>query len=277
MELQIVDTKFGKVEYVSRGNGNPILFLHGGHSNCHETLFHKGFNLDEYRLITPSRPGYGKTPLNKNDTLKSAARLIVSFLDTLGVNTVVLYAISAAGPTAMHLAANYPERIHKLVLASAVTQCWLPKNSGIYRAAKLLFNPKVEWITWGAVRLFSPLFPNLIAKNFHSQFSLSKSHDILKTDVYELLSTFKHFRSKRGFLSDIEHKINDDIARKISIPTIIVHSKNDNSVSFDHALHAQRLIENSRLIGLDNKWGHMFWIGNDANDTTEKIIDFIAS
>lgn len=73
MNCKIINTRLGDIEYSSFGKGIPILFLHGGHSNCYEKLCHKGFDLTRFQLITPSRPGYGETPLNNKKTPKKAA------------------------------------------------------------------------------------------------------------------------------------------------------------------------------------------------------------
>lgn len=58
----------------------------------------------------------------------------------------------------------------------------------------------------------------------------------------------------------------------IKCPPLIIHSKNDNSVAFEHAEHATKMIKNSKLLGLDNEWGHLFWIGNDS---IKKTIEYI--
>jgi hypothetical protein len=46
-------------------------------------------------------------------------------------------------------------------------------------------------------------------------------------------------------------------------------------VSYEHAEHANRMIKNSKLVGLDNEWGHLFWIGHDSNVSIRKTIEFI--
>lgn len=275
MEIKIIDTNKGQVEYSIVGKGKPILFLHGGHSNCKETLFHKGFDLNKFQLITPSRPGYGKTPLDDKFTPKKTADMVIALLDYLKIDKVVLYAISAGGLTSIELASQYPERVEKLILASAVSKKWLDKNGQVYKTAKKLFNPKIEKIVWGLIRIFSRISPKMIANNFYPQFSKNKLHKLDNGDVNELLSTFKHFNSKFGFMIDIEHDIEREIISKIQSPTLIIHSRNDNSVSFEHAKHANKMINNSILIGLDNEWGHLFWIGKDSNDSIKKIIEFI--
>jgi len=275
MKIEIIDTYKGRIEYSIVGKGTPVLFLHGGHSNCRETLFHKGFDAKKYQLITPSRPGYGNTPLNDNFTPKKTADLLVSLLDYLRIDKVILYAISAGGLTSIELATNYPERVEKLILASALSKTWLDKDGQVYKTAKKLFNPKIEKIVWGLIRFFSGIFPNMIANNFYPQFSRNKSYRLEKNDIIELLSTFKHYNSKTGFMCDIDHDVQHGRISEIQCPTLIIHSRNDNSVSFEHAEYANKMIKESKLIGLDNEWGHLLWIGKDSIETIRKIIEFI--
>jgi pimeloyl-ACP methyl ester carboxylesterase len=275
MEIKIIHADKGQVEFSIVGKGIPVLFLHGGHSNCKETLFHKGFDTNKYQLITPSRPGYGKTPLDNKFTPMKTAELVVSFLNYLKIDKVVLYAISAGGLTSIELAARYPERVEKLILASAVSKKWLDKKGQVYETSKKLFNPKIERIVWGMIRLFSGIFPKMISNKFYPQFSKNKPHKLEKTDIKELLFTFKHFNSKSGFMSDIEHDVENGLISEIQCPTLIIHSKHDNSVSYEHAEHAKRMIKNSKLVGLDNEWGHLFWIGKDSNVSIRKTIEFI--
>lgn len=275
MEIKIINTDKGHLEFSIVGKGKPVLFLHGGHSNCKETLFHKGFDTNKFQLITPSRPGYGKTPLGDKFTPRKTADLVVELLNYLKIDKVVLYAISAGGLTSIELASRYPDRIDKLILASAVSKKWLDKNGQVYKTAKKLFNPKMEKIVWGLIRIFSKIFPKMIANNFYPQFSKNKLHKLDNGDVNDLLSTFKHFNSKSGFMIDIEQDIESEKITEIKCPTLIIHSKNDNSVSFEHAEYANKMINNSKLIGLDNEWGHLFWIGKDSNESIKMTIEFI--
>lgn len=275
MDIKIIKTKLGEIEYSTTGNGKAVLFIHGGHTNCNETLWHKGFDLKIYQLITPSRPGYGNTPLNNNKTPKQQADLIISLLDYLHIDKVILYGISAGGLTTIELASNYPERVEKLILASAVSKEWFDKKGKLYKTAHRIFNPKIEGFVWGMIRFFSGLFPNLIAKNFYPQFTTNLPHKLRKEDVKELLLIFKKFKSGKGFVNDIDQNIDQDVISKIRCPTLIIHSKNDNSVLFEHALHSHKMIENSKLVELNNEWGHLFWIGKDSNASISKTIEFI--
>jgi len=276
MNVKIIKTELGVIEYSTIGRGKPVLFIHGGHTNCNETLWHKGFDLKKYQLITPSRPGYGNTPLSNNKTPIQQADLIISLLDYLNIDKVILYGISAGGLTTLELARNYPDRVEKLILASSISKEWLDKKGKLYKTAKRIFNPKVEGLVWGMTRSLSVLFPNLIAKNFYPQFSSTPPHKLIKEDVYELMLMLKNLRSGPGFINDIDQNIDQDVVSRIKCSTLIIHSKSDNSVPFEHALHSHKMIGNSKLVELNNEWGHLFWIGSDANVSINKTIEFIA-
>lgn len=275
MSSKIINTRLGEIEYRSVGKGVPILFVHGGHSNCKETLYHKDFNLEKFQLITPSRPGYGKTPLNNNKTPKQAADLIVELLNHLSIDNVIVYGISAGGLTAIELTSNYPDRVRKLILASSISKKWLDEKGKIYKTAQKMFNPKIEKFIWGMVRFFSRIIPNMIAKSFYPQFSKNPIHKLKKEDIQELVASMKYYNSKMGFLNDIDQNINDELITKIKCPTLIIHSENDSSVSLEHAKYSNKMIENSKIEILQNDWGHLFGIGADSKKSIEKTIEFI--
>lgn len=275
MNSQLINTRLGDIEYRSIGNGVPVVFIHGGHSNCHETLSHKGFDLSKFQLITPSRPGYGKTPLNGNQTPKDAADLIAELLKYLAIDKAIVFGISAGGLTAIELAANHSDRVHKLILASAISKKWLNKDEKVYKAAQVIFNPKIERVTWCMVRFFSGIIPRMIANSFYPQFSSYPPHKLTSKSIRELISAMKYYRSKKGFLNDIDQVIDKKTIKKIQCPSLVIHSKYDNSVSFEHANHSKNTIQNSSLVELDNEWGHLFWIGKDSDQSIRKTIEFI--
>jgi pimeloyl-ACP methyl ester carboxylesterase len=59
-------------------------------------------------LLIPSRPGYGKTPSSTGRTAEAFADALVSLLDLLHLDQVIVVRISAAGPTALQLASREP-------------------------------------------------------------------------------------------------------------------------------------------------------------------------
>ena len=60
------------IEYSIIGKGEPILVMHGGHSNCNEEFGYDYLIENGFSVITPSRPGYGKTSKEVGESLTMA-------------------------------------------------------------------------------------------------------------------------------------------------------------------------------------------------------------
>ena len=81
---EIIQTKKGPIEISKKGNAPYVLCLHGtpgihdGYSNYFSYLTDAGFG-----VISPSRPGYGRTPLSSGPTSVEAADLLAALLDEL--------------------------------------------------------------------------------------------------------------------------------------------------------------------------------------------------
>lgn len=113
------------IHYVERGEGRPILFIHG----LGGTLHHMRRPLmeefgDGYRLIALDRPGsgYSTRPNRFDGRLSEQARLIAGFIDALALERPLLVGHSLGGAVALATALRYPERIAGLVLLSPLTQ-----------------------------------------------------------------------------------------------------------------------------------------------------------
>ena len=273
--IEVIQTKLGQIEYSCIGQGSPVVFFHGGHSNCQETLFYKGYDLTRFQLITPSRPGYGQTPLNGYKQPKEAAGLIATLLEQLDLNQVVVVGISAGGLTALEFAANFPEKTIKLVLISAVTQKWLTPQDTTYRRASQMFSPKREKLSWWLFRTFFWFFPRQMSKVLLKQLSTKQGQKITKEEIRDVKEmTFKQ-SSGEGFITDLNQDISLEVVKRIKCPTLILHSKNDHSVDIAMARHAYENIQQATLKIYDNKWGHLLWVGADNVHPIKDLNDFL--
>ncbi len=273
----LMETEFGKIEYTIRGKGQPIVFLHGGHSNCHETLFHKGYDKSQFQLITPSRPGYGKTPLLNNQQPGQAAKLIASMLHRLQIQNGIVVGISAGGLTAIELTALLQNEVEKLVLISAVTKRWLVPNDDLYKRGKKIFSPGIEKLSWMMFRLFFKLLPRIMTKILFEEISSKKGHQITADEIKEIREMTFRQSSGHGFAADLDHDIEESVLTNIQCPTLMLHSENDNSVPLEMAKYANKKIANSILKTYDNKWGHLLWVGQESDIPINDVNRFLAN
>ena len=87
---QIVHTTAGPVEYQFVGNsGQVVLLLHGTPGGYDQTTEIEGF-----RVLTPSRPGYLRTPLDAGRSPAEQARVYIALLDSLDIDNVIVMGAS---------------------------------------------------------------------------------------------------------------------------------------------------------------------------------------
>ncbi|WP_066305116.1 alpha/beta fold hydrolase [Bacillus sp. FJAT-29814] len=270
------------IEYSIIGEGEPIFVMHGGHSNCHEEFGYQALVENGFMVITPSRPGYGGTSKAVGETLSKACLYYARLLDHLKLEKVHLLGISAGGASAIYFAAKYPERVGTLTLQSAVSKTWLTQKDKEYKAARLLFHPKVEKMTWMMISTMNNVFPGFIFKQMFPSFSKLKFSEakgkINQSDVEAIRKMNNRQRSGFGFMIDLEqvNELTIKVLKAINCPTFIMHSKHDGSVRVEHAYHDHEHIPLSELCLLDS-WGHLIWLGNSSSETDEKINRFLRS
>jgi pimeloyl-ACP methyl ester carboxylesterase len=107
-------------EVFQRGTGKPLLVLHGAGGPRGDAPFMAG--LEAFgRVIAPSHPGFGATPLP--DWIRGVddlAYLYLELLEQLDLHDVTLIGMSMGGWTACEIATKCRHRLAKLILVGPV-------------------------------------------------------------------------------------------------------------------------------------------------------------
>ncbi|WP_026009564.1 alpha/beta fold hydrolase [Priestia filamentosa] len=268
------------IEYSKVGEGIPILMFHGGHSNCYEELGYAELVNQGFSLITPSRPGYGRTSKKIADSLFTTSTFYVKLLDHLHIDKIHILAVSAGGPSGISFAAHFPDRTLSLTLQSAVTKEWLTKKNIEYKAAQIIFHPSFEKFTWKVIACLNNCFPTFTFKCFIPSFSKLSPKDVMlqidKESIESVRKMNNHYRSQYGFLIDLAqvNELTSTTLQAIACPTLIMHSKNDNAVPLEHAYFAHSKINQSELCLLDC-WSHLIWLGDQSTGVSKKVVSFL--
>ncbi|MBX9844746.1 MAG: alpha/beta hydrolase [Xanthobacteraceae bacterium] len=102
---------------MSRGQGRPVVFLHGlgGSSRSWEPqLRNMG---DRYHCIAPDLPGYGASPETSPMSFSAWSDALARLLDAMRLDRVVLVGHSLGGMLAQEFMIDHPARVSKLLLS----------------------------------------------------------------------------------------------------------------------------------------------------------------
>ncbi|QJC87254.1 alpha/beta hydrolase [Bacillus inaquosorum] len=270
------------LEYSVTGKGAPIIVMHGGHSNCYEEFGYTSLVEHGYSIITPSRPGYGRTSKEIGKSLADACRFYVKLLDHLQIDSVHVIAISAGGPSGIYFASHYPERTNTLTLQSAVTKEWLTPQDTEYKVGRILFRPPVEKWLWKLASSLNNAFPRLMFRAMSPQFSTLSFQRIKSMMDEKDIEAFRKMNSRQrsgeGFLLDLPQTaaVSSKELQAITCPVLIMQSVYDGFVDSSHAHHAKEHIPDAALC-LIHSWGHLIWLGKEAAETDRIILEFLES
>ena len=106
--------------YIERGQGEPLILLHGNSQNGGYFQKQIGFFSAYYRVIVPDTRGHGQTPRGEKPfTIRQFADDLRVFMDGLSIKKAHILGFSDGGNIAMVFALAYPERVDRLILNGA--------------------------------------------------------------------------------------------------------------------------------------------------------------
>jgi pimeloyl-ACP methyl ester carboxylesterase len=123
MSSRFLDVRGERVHVVERGNGVPVVLVHGFPSNS--TAFAALMPLleDRYAMTAVDMVGFGQSTRRIRRPLdgESYADRLVALLDVLQLERPHLVGLSWGGSVAQRLAARHPDRVNRLVLLASVS------------------------------------------------------------------------------------------------------------------------------------------------------------
>ena len=121
---KFIEIDGNRIHYVDRGQGRPIVFVHGlGGTQFHFTKSLFDLLDKDFRLIAFDRPGSGFST-RRGDTPASTseqAAFVARFIDRLGLDRPLLVGHSLGGAIALATALDFPDKLSGLALISPLT------------------------------------------------------------------------------------------------------------------------------------------------------------
>lgn len=111
----------GTIRYRDAGNGDPLVFIHGIVVNG-DIWRNVVPRLErDVRCVVPDWPlGSHSAPMSPDAdfSLPALGRLVVDFLDAIGVRSATLIGLDSGGAIAQQVAVDHPDRVDRLVMVS---------------------------------------------------------------------------------------------------------------------------------------------------------------
>jgi pimeloyl-ACP methyl ester carboxylesterase len=115
----IINVNGFRLFFETRGDGAPLLLLHGGSGIGADWTLVFGADPAGFRAIVPDMRGHGRSTNPGAFAIREAAADMFALLDHLGLARVSAIGLSLGAKTLLHMATQQPERIEAMVLVSA--------------------------------------------------------------------------------------------------------------------------------------------------------------
>jgi pimeloyl-ACP methyl ester carboxylesterase len=255
-----------KLHYNEAGSGDVALMLHGGGPGASGwSNFSKNVGpiSERFRVILLDLPGYGKSDSVVVQGGRAAfnAETIKSFIDVLKIPRLHLIGNSLGGATSARLAAEYPDRVGKVVLMGAAgggTSLFVPMPSE-------------------GIKLLNAVFAHPVKESFKKLMELfvyDKSwitDELLERRWSAVIDNPDHLEARRQSTPGVEDLTRD--FPRIQAESLIVWGRDDRMVPIDHALALLWRIPKSRL-HIYSECGH--WVQYEkADEFNRLVLDFL--
>jgi pimeloyl-ACP methyl ester carboxylesterase len=273
----IANTSAGPIQYAERGNGTPLLSIHGAGGGWDQGLANVESLLDDgYRVIAPSRFGYLGTPAPPDASAASQADAHAALLSALKVRRAVVVGISAGAQSAVELAIRHPDRVAALILM--VPGTYSPSSPVAVdhsRGSQFVFrlvNVGADFFWWAAEKIapsvlvrFIGVPPQLFAR------SSKMERDRVMRVVHSVQPLSLRFR---GINLDSVPHLHPAPLDRVTAPTLLVSARDDLFNTAPAAEFAARFIPCAKLIIFDTG-GHLL-LGRQGELATA-VRDFLTS
>lgn len=275
-ERRLVDTARGTVACWDRGEGPPVVLLHGLGVNAAHWRKVVPLLAERFRCVVPELPlGSHDVPMPRGAdlSLDGLADLVDDLLAALGLDHVALVGNDTGGAIAQAVVARHPDRVGRLVL----TPCDAFDN---FLPRRFRFLQVLAWIPGAALLMAHSLRSRAIRRLPLAGYSILANG--IPDDVMD--SYVRPMRASRGARRDISamlRRIRKRYTRQAAArlpefrrPALIAWAREDRVFPFAHAERLAELLPDARLVAIE---GSRSFVPEDRPDAlAEEVARFLA-
>lgn len=267
-ESELIRTKSGQIECKIVGKGYPVLISHGGAGGFDQGMITAHSHLHgKYTVISVSRFGHLRTPLNEDSSAVTQADAYAHLLEALDIPRAAIIGTSGGAPSAIQFAQRHPGKCSALICSSGVSMYLPERPLSIY---------KNDFMYWTATTFFRSLSLEKIGVTKDIQQNLSEYEKQYLAELFKSMHPISI--RKNGLFQDV-HEWADAKRWKqnyrlesITVPTLVVHAVDDVVIPFSHAENTAGKISDAELLSLPSG-GHLKLKHFDT--IRDRVSDFI--
>ena len=258
----VVNTRGGPVDYIAFGKGERSLIILPGLGDGLKTvrgmalpmaLMYRIFAKD-FRVYVFSR---GRE-LPAGADCQYMAHEVKEAMDALGIERAHVLGVSMGGAIAQHLAAEYPERVDKLVLAVSYARV----NDTVYESVG-------SWVKKAGEGDYAGIFADTAERSY------SEKQLRLYRPLYPILGRFSAPKDPQRFMTMTEACLKHDasaLLEKINAPTLVIGGDRDKAVGGNAAEGLASAIKGAELFVYE---GYSHGLYEEAPDFQQTVLEFL--
>jgi pimeloyl-ACP methyl ester carboxylesterase len=273
---RVANTAAGPIEYAERGEGTPLLSIHGAGGGWDQGLTNVADLVGSgFRVIAPSRFGYLGTPIPADTSPAAQADAHVALLSELDINEAVVVGVSAGARSAVELALRHPDRVSALVLI--VPGTYAPESPVMVEGSRgsefvfWLVNAGADFAWWATEKTAPSVLIRFLGVPPEVVEAATAQDRKRVTAIIRSVEPLS--RRSPGINIDSAPDLHRLPLEKIAAPTLVVSAEDDLFNTLPAAKFAAASIPGAKLVVYDTG-GHLL-VGH-GEKVKEAVSDFLA-
>jgi pimeloyl-ACP methyl ester carboxylesterase/DNA-binding CsgD family transcriptional regulator len=199
-----------------------------------------------HTLIYYDERGSGLSDWNAEDvSFEAWVRDLEAVVDAAGLQRFPLFAMSQAGAVAVAYAASHPDKVSRLIVHGAYARGWLKRDLTEEQIEEEQLMISLMRVGWGRE---NPAFRQVFAMQLFPD-ATTEQLRALEEQMHISVSPKNAVRMESEM-----HRIDvRDIAPQITVPTLVLHSREDEAVPFEEGRLLASLIPEAQFVALESK------------------------
>ncbi len=230
-----------ELHYIERGEGEPVILLHGGQGDYRAWPLLMDALAPRYRAISYSRRYHWPNANTLNSSHHSAiidAEDLASLIRALNLGSVHLVGTSYGAFTALALAIKHPELVRTMVLAEPPVQQWLKSTA---RGAAL-YREREETVYEPAKRAFAAGNDEAAMRLFIDTFDGQGTFEQLPAERRASIMQNARFFKVLTLSSDPFPNLSKNAVRRLTMPILIVRGEHTDELHWIIVQELGRLV-----------------------------------